>query len=264
MADLIIVTLGTTPLTIALVVALAMTAAIALGGEALFVSQAATSATLVATLPLSDHFTLARAVDAFAGGAVALAVGFLLLPLDPVRLARSAAHAVLDELGALLEDLGAAMQMRDRDGEVDAVGVEVVVRGVLGRPRAPGPGRVGERLARVQPRRRRRVRPGRAVQDPGGAVPGAEPHTRARGRPVDRQRGAAAAQEQPLRAAGGRYAAVVLALEARHRQAVLELRRALHADRHLALEHLGHAYQGARHLVADLMPARRRPAPARR
>jgi len=120
-ADLIIVTLGTTPLTIALVVALAMTAAIALGGEALFVSQAATSATLVATLPLSDHFTLARAVDAFAGGAVALAVGFLLLPLDPVRLARSAAHAVLDELGALLEDLGAAMQMRDRDAVIDAL-----------------------------------------------------------------------------------------------------------------------------------------------
>lgn len=120
-ADLIIVTLGSSPLTIALVVALAMTVAIALGGEALFVSQAATSATLVATLPLPDHFTLARAVDAFTGGAVALAVGYLLLPIDPVRLARTTARAVLDELGSLLEDLAAAIASRDRDAVVNAL-----------------------------------------------------------------------------------------------------------------------------------------------
>ena len=120
-ADLIIVSLGSSPLTIALVVALAMGVAIALGGEALFVSQAAASATLVATLPLADHFTLARAVDAFAGGAVALAVGFLLLPIDPVRLARSAATVVLDELSALLDDLARATSMRDRDAIVDAL-----------------------------------------------------------------------------------------------------------------------------------------------
>lgn len=120
-ADLIIVTLGSTPLTIALVVALAMTVAIALGGEALFVSQAATSATLVATLPLPDHFTLARAVDAFTGGAVALAVGYLLLPIDPVRLARATAAAVLDELGALLDDLAAAIGARDRDAVINTL-----------------------------------------------------------------------------------------------------------------------------------------------
>lgn len=120
-ADLIIVTLGSSPLTIALVVALAMAVAIALGGEALFVSQAATSATLVATLPLPDHFTLARAVDAFTGGAVALAVGYLLLPIDPIRLARTTARAVLDELGSLLEELAAAIASRDRDAVVNAL-----------------------------------------------------------------------------------------------------------------------------------------------
>lgn len=120
-ADLIVFSLGTGPVTIALVVALAMGVAIALGGEALFVSQAATSAALVATLPLPDHFTLARAVDALAGGAVALAVGFLLLPIDPIRLARMAAATVLDELATLLADLAAAVQARDRDAIVNAL-----------------------------------------------------------------------------------------------------------------------------------------------
>lgn len=98
-----------------------MGVAIALGGEALFVSQAATSATLVATLPVPDHFTLARAVDALAGGAVALAVGFLLLPLDPVRLVRTTAATVLDELATLLADLAAAVEARDRDAVVNAL-----------------------------------------------------------------------------------------------------------------------------------------------
>jgi uncharacterized membrane protein YgaE (UPF0421/DUF939 family) len=120
-ADLIVFNLGTGALTIVLVVALAMGVAVALGGEALVVSQAATSATLVATLPLPDHFTLARAVDAFAGGTVALAVGFLLLPIDPVRLARTAAVAVLDELGSVLADLAAAVEARDREAVISAL-----------------------------------------------------------------------------------------------------------------------------------------------
>lgn len=120
-ADLIVVSLGTSPLTIALVVALAMGVAIVLGGETLFVSQAATSATLVATLPLPDHFTLARAVDAFTGGAVALAIGFLLLPIDPVKLARAAAAEVLDELESLLTDLAAALETHDREGIIEVL-----------------------------------------------------------------------------------------------------------------------------------------------
>jgi uncharacterized membrane protein YgaE (UPF0421/DUF939 family) len=120
-ADLIVQGLGTGPLTIALVVALATAVAVTLGGEALFVSQAATSATLVATLPGADHFTLARAVDAFAGGGVAVAVGFLLLPIDPVRVTRTAAATVLDELGVLLTELASALETRDRDAVVDAL-----------------------------------------------------------------------------------------------------------------------------------------------
>jgi uncharacterized membrane protein YgaE (UPF0421/DUF939 family) len=120
-ADLIVLTVGTSSLTIALVVALAMIVAVALGGEALFVSQAATSAALVATLPQPDHFTLARAVDAFTGGAVALAVSFLLLPIDPLALARSAARVLLDDLESLLAELATALQRRDRDAVINAL-----------------------------------------------------------------------------------------------------------------------------------------------
>jgi uncharacterized membrane protein YccC len=120
-ADLIVQGLGSSFLTIALVVALAMIVATALGGEALFVSQAATSATLVATLGGAGHFTLARAVDALVGAAIALVVGYLLLPADPVRLTRAAATAVLDELASLLSDLATALERRDRDALVDAL-----------------------------------------------------------------------------------------------------------------------------------------------
>jgi uncharacterized membrane protein YgaE (UPF0421/DUF939 family) len=120
-ADLIVQALGSGPLTIALVVALAMAVAIALGGEVLLVSQAATSATLVATLGGSAHFTLARAVDALAGSAVALAVGFLLLPIEPVRATRAKAGALLDELASVLSDLAVALERRDRDAVVDAL-----------------------------------------------------------------------------------------------------------------------------------------------
>jgi uncharacterized membrane protein YgaE (UPF0421/DUF939 family) len=120
-ADLIVQLLGPGALTIALVVALAMAAAIALGGETLLISQAATSAVLVATLGTAAQSTLDRAIDSFTGSAIALVVGFLLLPIDPVRWTRSAAMAVLDDLASVLADVASALERRDRDAVVDAL-----------------------------------------------------------------------------------------------------------------------------------------------
>jgi hypothetical protein len=68
-ADLIIVALGSGPLQIGLVVALAMSVAVLLGGTRLVVTQAATSAAIIATVVMPDHITLARFVDALVGGA---------------------------------------------------------------------------------------------------------------------------------------------------------------------------------------------------
>jgi uncharacterized membrane protein YgaE (UPF0421/DUF939 family) len=120
-ADLIVQLLGPGALTIAVVVALAMAAAIALGGEALLISQAATSAVIVATLGTTAQSTLDRAIDSFTGSAIALIVGFLLLPIDPVRWTRSAAMAVLDDLASVLADVAAALERRDRDAVADAL-----------------------------------------------------------------------------------------------------------------------------------------------
>jgi len=63
-SDLITLLVGSGPLQIALVICLAMSAAILLGGTRLVVTQAATSAVFIATVAVPGHVTLARFVDA--------------------------------------------------------------------------------------------------------------------------------------------------------------------------------------------------------
>lgn len=120
-SDLITLGLGSGPLQIALVIALAMSAAIVLGGSRLVVTQAATSAVLVATVAVPQHVTLARSVDALVGGAVALLVNLVLFPVNPVRLARRAAAPLLAELPAVLRDIAKALEDGEHDAAVDAL-----------------------------------------------------------------------------------------------------------------------------------------------
>jgi uncharacterized membrane protein YgaE (UPF0421/DUF939 family) len=113
-ADVLVVLIGTGAWQIAVVTALAMGAAIALGGGPLLVSQAATSAVLVATLqPPEGGISLARFVDALTGGAIALAVATLILPVDPLHVIRRAVTPVLDELAGALDTLAEALERRD-------------------------------------------------------------------------------------------------------------------------------------------------------
>jgi uncharacterized membrane protein YgaE (UPF0421/DUF939 family) len=96
------------------VVALAMTAAVLLGGGPLLVAQAAVSAVLVATIqPPTDGVDGSRFLDALLGGAVALVVNAI-VPTDPVRLVRREAEPVLSELAGALDDIAAALAGRDR------------------------------------------------------------------------------------------------------------------------------------------------------
>ncbi|MGH8838440.1 MAG: FUSC family protein, partial [Jiangellaceae bacterium] len=78
--DLLVAWIGTGVAQIALVVALAMVAAVALGGGAVIVTQAAASAVLVATLtPTADEgVNLDRFVDTLVGGGIGLVVSALL------------------------------------------------------------------------------------------------------------------------------------------------------------------------------------------
>jgi uncharacterized membrane protein YgaE (UPF0421/DUF939 family) len=113
--DLLVLAIGVGAGQLALVVMLATSIAIFLGSGQMLATQAAVSAALVATLqPPVDGITFARFLDALAGGTVALVVNGLLLPADPVKMARHAGRPVLDELAATLDDIAEAILERDR------------------------------------------------------------------------------------------------------------------------------------------------------
>jgi len=113
--DLLVLAIGEGAGQLALVVMLATAVAIFLGSGQMLATQAAVSAALVATLqPPTEGITFARFLDALVGGSVALVVNALLLPADPVALARRAARPVLEELAGTLDDIAEALLERDR------------------------------------------------------------------------------------------------------------------------------------------------------
>jgi uncharacterized membrane protein YgaE (UPF0421/DUF939 family) len=115
-ADLIVTALGGGTLVLMLVVALSMGAALLLGGGTLLVNQAAISAILVvATLQPGSSPSPTRFVDALIGGAVALLVGQVLFPRDPVRAMAKAARPVISDLAVALAALADALREGDAD-----------------------------------------------------------------------------------------------------------------------------------------------------
>jgi len=127
-ADLIVFVIGSGTWQIAVVTALAMGAAILFGGGTLLVSQATTSAVLVATLqPPDDGVSLARFLDALTGGGIALAVATLLFPVDPVLVMRRAAGPVLHGLAVAIDTVADGLERRDPDAAERAL---VRARGV--------------------------------------------------------------------------------------------------------------------------------------
>ncbi|MEA2281298.1 MAG: hypothetical protein QOK21_1905 [Solirubrobacteraceae bacterium] len=120
--DVLITVTGVGAWQLALVVMLAICLALLVGRSQLLVNQAAVSAALVATLqPPSGGITFARFVDALVGGATALIVNGIVLPVNPQHLVQRAARPVLDELAGTLEDVAQALAERDRDRTEDAL-----------------------------------------------------------------------------------------------------------------------------------------------
>lgn len=111
-ADLLVLWIGTGVLQIVLVVALAMAAAVFFSGRPLLVSQAATSAILVAALTPSSGLNYERFIDALIGGAAGLLV-HALIPGSPIRQVRRGANPVIAELAGSLEDVADALESRD-------------------------------------------------------------------------------------------------------------------------------------------------------
>lgn len=113
-ADLIVAAIGTGPPQMALMIVLAMSAAVLLGGGPVLITEAAVSAILLAALePSAVEFPPGRLLEALIGGGVALVVHSLMFPPDPVVHISRAAHAVLGELGTTLEEVAAALAAGD-------------------------------------------------------------------------------------------------------------------------------------------------------
>jgi uncharacterized membrane protein YgaE (UPF0421/DUF939 family) len=113
-ADLLVHALGGGTLVLMLVVALSMLAALLLGAGTILVNQAAISAILVvATLKPGQGPSPSRLLDALIGGAIALLVGQVLFPRDPVRAMAKSARPVVSDLAVALAATAEAL----RDGD---------------------------------------------------------------------------------------------------------------------------------------------------
>jgi hypothetical protein len=122
-ADLIVSALGTSTPVLMLVVALAMGAALLLGGGTLLISQAGVSAIFVTTIEGPHGFTPNRFIDALIGGVVALLVSQVLMPRDPVAAVTNAARALAERLGLALRETAAALETGDVDRARAALGI---------------------------------------------------------------------------------------------------------------------------------------------
>lgn len=114
LGDLIVAQVGSGAWQIALVVALAMTAALLLDAGTIFVNQAAIQSIFVAALLPGTGESLTRWSDALVGGAVAL-VAATVVPSAPLRRPREQAAVVLEKVSTLLRGAGVVML----DGDVE-------------------------------------------------------------------------------------------------------------------------------------------------
>jgi uncharacterized membrane protein YgaE (UPF0421/DUF939 family) len=153
-ANLLVIELGTGPVQLGLVVALAMLAASVIGGGPVLMTQAAVSAMIVTALDPPTHGpVLGPFMQALVGGAVALVVGALLFPPNPVTLVRRASHALLDDLRSVLHETAAAL---DGDGADRAEGALLRARQIDSRVEALNNAvEAGRETARLAPLRRR-------------------------------------------------------------------------------------------------------------
>jgi uncharacterized membrane protein YgaE (UPF0421/DUF939 family) len=99
---------------LALTVGLAMAAAVLLGAGRMLLTEAAVSASLVATVSLETQgFPPTRLLDALVGGAVALVFSQVLFPVNPVKVVCEAAESIIGELAETLRDVAGALEDRD-------------------------------------------------------------------------------------------------------------------------------------------------------
>jgi uncharacterized membrane protein YgaE (UPF0421/DUF939 family) len=153
-ASAIVALIGAGSLQIGLMVVLAMSAAVLLGGGELLVAESAVSAILLVSLGPSgsDGFTVNRIFEALIGGGVALAVTSLFFPPDPALLVRRAAQAAFAGLGAALEQLARALVANDPQRAGEALAAARKLDGLIAEFNEALT--TGRETARLSPRRR--------------------------------------------------------------------------------------------------------------
>jgi len=114
-ADLLVRLLGVGPPQVGLMVVLAMSAAVLVGGGTLLMTEAGVSAIIIgSTAPSTLGLFPGRPIEALIGGAVAFAVHSLVFPPDPLLHVGRAANVVFAGLGRTLQDLAEALRTSDR------------------------------------------------------------------------------------------------------------------------------------------------------
>jgi uncharacterized membrane protein YgaE (UPF0421/DUF939 family) len=122
--DLIARAIGNGTAALIVVVVLAMSSAVLLDGGQLLVMQAGTSSVLVATLLPADGGGVAgldRCGNALIGGSVGILVSLILLPLNPLRVARRATGPLIDGAAHGLEATADALAAADVDAALGAL-----------------------------------------------------------------------------------------------------------------------------------------------
>jgi hypothetical protein len=154
-ASALVALIGAGALQIGVMVVLAMSAAVLLGGGELLTAEAAVSAILLVSLDpnTSDaSFTLNRILEGLIGGGVALAVTSFVFPPDPALHVGRAAQAVFSGLGAALERLAAALAAGDAAVAAEALDEARALDALVAE--FDETLRVGRETARLSPRRR--------------------------------------------------------------------------------------------------------------
>jgi Fusaric acid resistance protein-like len=136
MADLIVHFIGSGGWQLGVMVVLAMSAAVLVGGGELLVVEAGVSAILLVALDpgAAAGFSPNRILEAILGGVAALAITSVLFPPDPVLGAGRAAQSVFVALGRTLERVAAALAGHDAAAAeralVEARGIDGLLRAV--------------------------------------------------------------------------------------------------------------------------------------
>ncbi|MBA3635953.1 MAG: FUSC family protein [Rubrobacteraceae bacterium] len=154
MADLLLTVVGVGALQAGVFVALAMAAAVFLGGGDLGVKEAAISAMIMmfTFTPFAAGFPIERFLEALIGGGTALLINAL-LPVNPERMVEDAAFPVFAESVAVLEEVADALASCDAGRAQGAyVKAREIDARVAGLKEAVAAGRETARLA--PPRRR--------------------------------------------------------------------------------------------------------------